>query len=121
MKANRNYTQRQSIEFLDITIPSNRCTALKIRFTIDAKHILLAIVELLDKDKEKATRKMIEDKIRQMLSLKGRGITDCIDIYQDKDTDDDLREKIKEALPLGEKLFPEFFGVSNAVRFINNI
>lgn len=58
---------------------------------------------------------MVEDELKRQLEMKG---TDWYEFHYEDDDQHGLREKLEKALPIGKKLFPEFFGVPNSIQFI---
>lgn len=121
MKSTHHYKANCPLEIMDMKINSQSCTHLKVSFTIDARHILLAITCLTEEGLKKASRKSVEEQIRRELFDRGEGwYLSPID-YGEEGNHYNLSEKLKEALPIGKKLFPEFFDTPNSVKFIKDL
>jgi len=118
MKANRKYTQKDKLEIMGITINSKKCCNIKIEFTIDARLILLAITGLSEADFKNPSREKIEEQIRYDLHSKGENwYFSPIELGEDGGHYN-LKENLEKALPIGKKLFPEFFDTPNSIDFI---
>ena len=114
MKSTHHYKADCPLEIMDMKIDSQSCTHMKITFTVDARHILLAITCLMEDEIPKATRKMVEEQLRKELFYKGEAwYTSPID-YGEDGQHYNLSEKLEEVLPIGKKLFPEFFNLPNS-------
>jgi len=126
MKANRYYDSKDPLEIIGMKVDSNSCCHVNISFTIDARHILLAIsYEMCGEDEEenvaKLTRKGIEDILKRQLFLAGeRWYTSPID-YGEEGEHYNLKENLEKALPIGKKFFPEFFNVPNSIKFMKDL
>jgi len=123
MKANRTYrnNSKELLEIMDTKIDSNSCCHVNVRFTIDARHILLAITCLMEAEMAKPNRKMIEERLKRELFQSGeRWYTSPID-YSEEGEHWDVKEKLKKAIPIGKKFFPEFFNVPNSVKFMKDL
>jgi len=121
MKATHHYKSKDALEIMDMKIDSRTCTHMKVSFSIDARHILLAITCMLDDEIKKATRKSVEDQIRSELFYRGEGwYTSPIDCREEGDHYN-LSAKLNEVLPVGKKLFPEFFNLPNSLKFIKGL
>lgn len=122
MKANRHYTNcNDGLPIMGMSIKAKSCTRVSIDFTIDARHILLALVEL-GKDKyNTATRAEVEREIRSQLRYMGEdwyaypiNYGSCGNRFTS-----DLDEELRKVLPKAQTLFPEFFDM-NSLDFIKN-
>ena len=121
MKATHHYTKNEPLEIMDMKINARSCTHIKISFTIDARHILLALTCMTDEDIKKASRKSVEEQLRKELFYKGEAwYLSPID-YGEDGNHHNLRDTLKEVLPIGKKLFPEFFDTPNSVKFIKDL
>jgi len=121
MKSTHHYKADCPLEIMDTKIDSRSCTHMKVSFTIDARHILLAITCLMEDEIPKATRKVVEEQIRKELFYKGEAwYLSPID-YGEDGQHYNLSEKLKEVLPIGKKLFPEFFNLPNSLKFIKDL
>jgi len=122
MKANRHYrNMSEPLEIMDTKIDSNKCCHVNIRYTIDARHILLAITCLTEKEKENPTRKMVEEQLRRSLYDSGeRWFLSPID-YNEEGEHYNCRENLKKAVPTARKLFPEFMDLPTSVKFIRDL
>ena len=105
---------------MDMKIGSKACCHVQVNFTVDARHILLAITELTPDKLNKITRKMVEEELKKQLWMKGTDWHDAPINYGEAGNHYNLREELEKALPIGKKLFPEFFGVPNSIRFIKD-
>lgn len=121
MKATHSYRSDDALEIMDMKIDSKSCTHMKVSFTIDARHILLAITSMTEKDMKKATRNSVEKKLRRELAYQGERFYSSPIDYGEEGEHYNLNEKLKEALPLGKKLFPEFFNLPNSLKFIKDL
>ncbi len=120
MKANRHYTNQESLKIMDTVIDSRACAKMQVTFTVDARHILLAITSLREEEQATATRKQVEDQLRQELYYCGeRYYLSPID-YNEEGEHYNLRENLEKVLPIGKRLFPEFFNLPNSVDFIRS-
>ena len=118
MRATHHYTHLDTLEIMGTKIKNKNCGKVKVEFTIDARHILLAITCLHN---EEPTRKNIEARIKRELFFKGESwYVSPID-FDEEGEHYNLREKLKEALPIGKKLFPEFFDIPNSIKFIKDL
>jgi len=121
MKANRQYNSKDALEVMDIKIDSRSCCHVNVSFTIDARHILLAITCLTKEEKKKPNRKMIEDRLKRDLFLSGeRWYTSPID-YSEEGEHYNVKEELKKALPTGKKFFPEFFNLPQSIKFMKDL
>jgi len=121
MKANRRYKSKDILEIMDTKIASQKCCRLKITFTVDARHILLAITSLTEDDKKIATRKMIEEQLRRSLFDSGeRWYISPID-YGESGEHYNVRSELEKALPIGKEFFPEFFDIPQSIKFIKDL
>jgi ABC-type branched-subunit amino acid transport system substrate-binding protein len=111
------------------SVPSKACTKMQVTFTIDARHILLAIADLIICtwedgkgyqicNRKKISKKAIEDKIRDNLHYKGTYPVEYEDRFSEEERDEDLLNKV---VRIANELYPEFMGVSNAVDFITKL
>lgn len=120
MKANRHYTELENLEIMDMKIGSKACCHVQVNFTVDARHILLAITELTTDKLNKITRKMVENELKRQLEMKGENWYISPIDYGESGDHYNIKEKLQEALPIGKKLFPEFFDTPNSVKFIKD-
>lgn len=118
MKANRTYTKMDKLEIMDITINSKKCCNIKMEFLVDARHILLAIAELNDEELKRVSRAMVEKELKRQLKTRGENWYISPIDYGESGDHYNLKEKLQEALPIGKKLFPEFFDTPNSIDFI---
>lgn len=121
MKGNRRYKAKDPLEIMDMKIHSQVCCRIKVEFLIDARHILLAITSLSDEDLKNPTRKKIEDELKYRLHNSGEAwYLSPID-YGEAGEHYNLSEKLKEALPIAKKFFPEFMELPQSVKFIRDL
>ena len=118
MKPNRYYKDKQNLEVMGVKINSYQCCNIQITFTIDARHILLAITELLDNEKQ--TRTNIIKRLKKELFYKGESWYLSPLEYSENGQHYNLKERLKEAVPLAKRLFPEFMG-EQAIDFIRKL
>ena len=118
MKPTHHYTKMDNLEIMGTTINNLSCGKVRVEFTVDARHILLAITSLHE---EEPTRKNIEARMKRELFYKGEAWYLSPLDYGEEGEHYNLREKLKEALPIGKKLFPEFFDTPNSVKFIKGL
>jgi len=121
MKANKYYTESKTLTFMNMEIDAKQCSVIKIAFTIDIRHILLAITCMSDDDIKQATRTSVEKQLRQELFYKGDSWSIGPMEYGEEGNHYNLRENLKEVLPIGKALFPEFFNTPNSVKFIKDL
>lgn len=122
MKANRHYKSKDKLEIMNMKIDSRACCYVTVKFLVDARHILLAIIELTEGEKEKISRAIIEKELKRQLELKGEDWYDApINYGEGRNHHYDLNKELEEALPIGKKFFPEFFDTPNSVKFIKDI
>jgi len=121
MKANRHYTSKDHLEIMDMKIDTQSCAHIQIKFLIDARHILLAITCLTEEEKEKPNRKFIELQLKRELYYKGESWYLSPMDYNEEGEHYNLKEKLKEALPIGKKFFPEFFNIPSSIKFIKDL
>ena len=118
MKPNRKYTNTQNLKIMGISINSNICTRMNIRFTIDARHIALAIVDLMILD-EKITKKRIENRIKDNLFDYGENwYISPIDYSENGNHFHSLEKSLPKAIEIGKLHYPDFFGTENSIKFI---
>ena len=116
MKANKYYTKKNSLELLGTKIPSNKCGSLSIKFTIDARHILLALHD--SEDLDCITRKDVEKKLRDELFYYGENwYASPFEGDEEGNYHYGITDKLPFLLEIGQKLFPEFFGVPQSVNY----
>lgn len=129
IKANKYYVNIDDL-FLDKnnSIKSNQCTEISIKFTVDARHIVLAILEMFtfepvsDKDCTLKTvipnpsKKNVEKELRKQLMYQGDKFLDRIESGLEEYCNID--EILPEAIKIAQRLFPEFMGVPNSMDFI---
>lgn len=119
MKANREYTCKDPLKIMDMKIDSSKCCNVQIKYTIDARHILLAITGI--SGKEEITRKEVEEEIKHQLYMRGEDwYMSPIDYGEEEHLHHNLEENLEKALPLAKKLFPEFFNFPNSIKFIKD-
>lgn len=119
MKATRYYNSKDELEIMDMKIASSACCKIKVEFLIDARHILLAITELNDEELKKVSRKMVEKELKRQLEMKGESwYTSPINDGEEGNYFFNLKDNLEKALPIGKKLFPEFFDTPNSIKFI---
>lgn len=120
MKANRHYTeQKGKLNIMETKIDSKVCCKVAITYTVDARHILLAITCLTSEDNP--SRKTIEKVLKDQLSYSGEGWYDSPINYGEEGSHYNLREELKKAVPIAKKFFPEFMGVPNSIKFIKDL
>jgi len=121
MKANRSYRSKDPLEIMDTKIASSKCCHIQIQYTVDARHILLAITCLTEEDKKNPTRKMIEEQLRRSLFDSGeRWYLSPID-YNEEGEHYNCREELEKAIPTAKKFFPEFMELPASVKFIRDL
>ena len=121
MKSTHRYRSDEPLEIMDTRIDSKACTHMKVSFTIDARHILLAIASMTENDIKKATRNSVEKQLRRELFFNGeRFYAAPIDGGEDGEHYN-LSKKLEEVLPIGKELFPEFFNLPNSLKFIKDL
>ena len=118
MKATHRYRNQEQLEVMDTTVNSKACTHIKVSFTIDARHILLAMTCMTEDGLKKASRKSVEKQLRIELFFRGEAWYFEPIEFGEEGNHYNLRSKLKEVLPLGKKLFPEFFDTPNSIKFI---
>jgi hypothetical protein len=121
MKGNRRYKEKDSLEIMDMKINSRVCCRLKVEFLIDARHILLAITCLTDEDLKKPSRKKIEEELKHRLHEGGEGWYISPIDYGEDGEHYNLSEKLREALPIAKKFFPEFMELPQSIKFIRDL
>ena len=121
MKANRHYKSKNELEIMGTKIKTQACGRVKIEFLIDARHILLAITCLTEEDKLKPSRKLIEERLKGELFIRGESwYLSPID-YDEEGEHYNLREELKKAVPIAKKFFPKFMNVPNSIKFIKDL
>lgn len=121
MKANRSYRSDDPLQIMDTKIASKKCCHVQIRFTIDARHILLAITCLTEEEKKNPTRSMVEEQLRRSLYDNGeRWFLSPID-YNEEGEHYNCREELEKAVPTARTLFPEFMDLPTSVQFIRDL
>lgn len=131
MKPTKYYPSLNSLYMTqEYSVPSNKCTKITIEHFIDARHIILAIMGVMDvvfddnlkelvvKEK-RITKKMVEEELRKSIKYKGDDLIE--DIESNQITSQSDRNIMMKAVRIAEDLYPEFMGVSNAEKFIKNI
>jgi len=127
MKANKYYPSCESLEIFEIDVKNTSCCDFRVTFSIDCRHILLAIAEILTHNEiqeiqETITVKRVKDHLRRELFYNGESwYCGAIDYGETSNFSSDIKEKIIEALPIGKKLFPSFFDIPNSVKFIKDL
>ena len=94
---------------------------MKVEFLIDARHILLAITCLNDEDLKNPSRKKIEDEIKHQLFRTGENWYISPIEFNEEGEHYNLREKLQDAVPIAKKLFPEFMGIPQSIKFIKDL
>ena len=117
MKANKYYTKKDKIYITDkISINSNQCTDVAIKFPVDGGIIVHAILRMII-DEPDFNRKMIEKEIRLQLYYDGERFCDRVG-YLGEDYSD---EEIEKAIKIANKFFPDFMGVPNSIKFMKGL
>jgi hypothetical protein len=132
MKQKWQYTSMSSLTLGDLEIPSNKCAKITIQHTVDARHILLAITYLFEYNHQnntylrpkKLSRKIIEDKLKDILRRSGDGAFEApIDYNEDGQEFSNFQEILPQAVEEAKRFFPEFVGtwVPKSVKFVNKV
>ena len=120
MKANKYYTSIEEL-YIDAehSITSNQCTEISIKFTVDARHIVLAImdIEIGNGRGKEPTKAEVEKELRLQLLWEGQRYENRTESGLDYHYND-LDKSIPRAIRIANKLFPEFMGVPNSIDFI---
>jgi len=118
MKANRRYTQMDRLEVRGTEILTNKCGHVRINFTVDARHILLAITCLTEEELQNPSRAIIEERLKRELWYKGESWYTSPFDYDEDGQHYNLKENLEKAVPIAKKFFPEFMDVPNSMKFI---
>jgi len=132
IKQTHHYTKNDEIYLNDEhSIKTDKCGHIQVKFTIDAKHIILAIMELIKGEYDygtdtggeynitvpKLSRCQIEKELRQQLLWNGERFQDILEAGLDEMN----TQKLPYAIEVAKKIFPEFMDVPNSVKFIKDI
>jgi len=132
IKQTHHYTKQDDIYLNDEhTIKTNNCGHIQVKFTVDARHLALAIMELIEGDYDfgsdtggeyhitvpKLSRNKVEEELRKQLLWNGERFQDILEAGLDEMN----TRKLPYAIDVGKKLFPEFFNVPNSIKFMKDL
>jgi len=122
MKANKYYTKMEELYINDEhSIPSNQCTEISVKFTIDARHLVLAIldIDMGNRGGKEPTRAEVEKELRKQLNWEGQRFEDRIESGLSSYYCD-LEKTLPRAIKIAQGLFPEFMGLPNSILFMKD-